>query len=128
MAFRDGRPFLVFGTPGGDIQPQAMLQVLLNVVDFGIELQTALEKDRVHSYSFPNSFWPHTYRPGALDIEPGLSEQVAADLSKRGHQVRRLTPWDRHRSSGVCAIQIGSEPGLLIGAADSRRESYAVGW
>lgn len=128
MAFRDGRPFLVFGTPGGDIQPQAMLQVLLNVVDFGIELQTALEKDRVHSYSFPNSFWPHTYRPGALDIEPGLSEHVAADLSSRGHRVRRLTHWDRHRSSGVCAIQVGTEPGLLIGAADNRRESYAVGW
>jgi gamma-glutamyltranspeptidase/glutathione hydrolase len=128
MVFRNGQPALVFGTPGGDLQPQAMLQVLLNVVDFGMELQTAIEAARVHTYSFPNSFWPHTYRPGALDAEPGVSEQVTADLAGRGHRVKRLTTWDRHRSSGVCAIQVGIEPGLLIGAADDRRESYAVGW
>jgi gamma-glutamyltranspeptidase / glutathione hydrolase len=128
LVLRDRRPYLVFGTPGGDLQPQAMLQVLLGVVEFGVELQTAIEMDRAHTYSFPNSFWPHGYREGAVDLEPGIQDAVAEDLKGRGHRVRRLTQWERHRTSGVCAIQVDIASKTLIGAADSRRASYAVGW
>ena len=128
MAFRGGRPFLAFGTPGGDYQPQAMLQVFSNVVDFGIDLQTAIEHERVISHGFPNSFWPHTYTPGLICLEPAHPNGVAQDLGRRGHRVERLTPWLRHQRTGVCAIQVDASTGVMTGAADSRRESYAVGW
>jgi gamma-glutamyltranspeptidase/glutathione hydrolase len=128
LVLRDKRPYLVFGTPGGDLQPQAMLQVLLGIVEFGIEPQTAVEAARAHTYSFPNSFWPHAYREGAADVEPGISDRVAEGLEERGHRVRRLTQWERHRGSGVCAIHVDAASKTLTGAADSRRASYAVGW
>ena len=128
MAFVDGKLFMAFGTPGGDTQPQTMLQVFANVATFGMDLQTAVEQDRAVSRSFPSSWWPHTYAPGAVSLEPGFGSAVAAGLDRLGHRVRFLTPWERHLSSGVCAVQVDPGSGALVGAADSRRESYAVGW
>ena len=63
LALRDGRLFMPFGTPGGDAQVQAMAQLFLNVVEFGMDPQQAIEAPRFVSMSFPNSFWPHAYRP-----------------------------------------------------------------
>jgi len=128
MVFEGDRLFLVFGTPGGDIQPQAMLQVLVNVIDFGVEVQTALEMDRAHTCSFPDSFWPHNSMPGHVGLEAGLVSKAANTLSLFGHDVQRLSPWERHQLSSVCAIQVRGDRSILIGAADNRRESYAVGW
>src|SRR5437879_11927614 len=68
MAFREGRLFMPFGTPGGDVQQQAMLQVFLNVTVFGMELQRAVEAPRIASRSFPDSFWPHAMAPGKVEI------------------------------------------------------------
>src|SRR5207249_243562 len=67
MAFTGGRLFMPFGTPGGDVQQQAMLQVFLNVTVFGMELQRAVEAPRVASRSFPDSFWPHAHAAGKLE-------------------------------------------------------------
>ena len=58
-----------FGTPGGDVQTQAMLQVLLNTTLWDMDLQTAVEMPRMASYSFPSSFWPHESLPGRLQVE-----------------------------------------------------------
>ena len=128
MVFHRGRPYMIFGTPGGDVQPQAMLQVFLNVVEFGMDLQSALEMERVATRSVPNSFWPHSYLPGLLSLEAGMPRRVADELSRLGHRVHFLTPWERHRLSSVCAILINRDLGLLSGGADNRRESYAAGW
>src|SRR3546814_10479526 len=64
MALRKGKPFLVFGSPGADVQIQAMLQVFLNVSVFGMDVQAAIEAPRFATYSFPASFAPHDYFPG----------------------------------------------------------------
>jgi gamma-glutamyltranspeptidase/glutathione hydrolase len=66
LALKDGRFFMAFGTPGGDIQTQSMLQVFLNVVEFGMTLQQAIESPRFGTFNFPNSFSPYDYKPGRL--------------------------------------------------------------
>ncbi|HYM68656.1 MAG TPA: gamma-glutamyltransferase family protein [bacterium] len=128
MVLRDGNVFMTLGTPGGDIQPQAMLQVLVNVIDFGMDLQTAVERERAATHSFPNSFWPHAYTPGLVCLDPGFPDGVVTRLADAGHRVQHLTQWERHRRTGVCAIRVDPTSRVLVGAADSRRESYAVGW
>src|SRR5262249_18628468 len=81
MALRDGRVFMPFGTPGGDVQQQAMLQVLLNILDFDMTPQAAVEAPRVATRSFPDSFWPHPDFPGRLDCERGVAPETRAALA-----------------------------------------------
>ncbi|MBI3969031.1 MAG: gamma-glutamyltransferase family protein [Chloroflexi bacterium] len=127
LALRDGKVFMPFGCPGGDAQTQAMLQVFLNVVEFDMDPQTAIEQPRAVSQSFPNSFWPHRYRPGILNVESGVPERVRDALAAKGHVVE---PWPMfvQAACGVCTIVAEPEQGVLIGGADPRRESYALGW
>ena len=66
LAMRDGKPLMPFGTPGGDVQPQSMVQLFLNVFEFGMDVQQAVEAPRFSTWSFPNSFWPHAYHPGLV--------------------------------------------------------------
>ena len=76
LALRDGQPWLAFGTPGGDQQDQWTLQFLLNVVDFGMDLQEALDAPTVHSTTSPGSFYPHLARPAAARVEGRISATV----------------------------------------------------
>jgi gamma-glutamyltranspeptidase/glutathione hydrolase len=126
MLVRDGRGVMPFGTPGGDVQSQAMLQVLLNLVVFGLDPQQAVEAPRFASQSFPDSFWPHRYFPGRLTLEARIPEATAAALDALGHRVARWAPWD-WRAGGVCLVRV-DEAGVRWGAADPRRDSYAVAW
>ncbi len=127
LALRDGRPFMVFGTPGGDVQPQAMLQAFLNIVLFGMDPQAAVEAPRFASYSFPDSFEPHSYYPGRLNIEGRISQETGAALSALGHQVHWWPHWV-WRAGAVCCIVADAATGVLHGGADPRRPSYALGW
>ena len=68
LAMRNGKPLMPFGTPGGDVQPQSMVQLFLNVVEFGMDVQQAVEAPRFSTWSFPNSFWPHAYHPGLVGV------------------------------------------------------------
>ncbi|MET0850963.1 MAG: gamma-glutamyltransferase [Candidatus Rokuibacteriota bacterium] len=126
MAFRDGRLYMPFGTPGGDVQQQAMLQVLINVTQHGMPPQQAVEAPRVASRSFPDSFWPHTYSPGVLDVEGRITQETRAALGDLGHTVREWPEWD-WRAGAVCAIVVGPD-GTLMGGADPRRGAHAIGW
>jgi gamma-glutamyltranspeptidase/glutathione hydrolase len=126
MALRDGKVFMAFGCPGEDAQPQGMVQVFSNVVDFGMNVQAAIEAPRAISWSFPRSFWPHDYRPGFLGVESRVAADVRDELRRRGHDVHDY-PDFTPAASGVCAITV-DERGTLAGGADPRRESLAVGW
>ena len=121
-----GRRVMPFGTPGGDVQTQAMLQVLLNVALFGMSTQDAVEAPRFATHSFPNSFEPHDYLPGRLTVEGRVPEAVTDELAARGHDVERLADWS-HRTAGMCAIQLDLETGIMEGGADPRRMSRAMG-
>lgn len=119
--------FLPFGTPGGDVQTQAMLQVLLNVFVFGQDVQSAIEAPRFATYSFPSSFAPFDYYPGRLAVEGRISEPVTAELARRGHQVHRWPDWI-WTAGAVCAILADRRRGVLEAGADPRRAAYALGW
>jgi gamma-glutamyltranspeptidase/glutathione hydrolase len=127
MAFRDGELFMPFGTPGGDMQPQAMLQTFVNVVDFGMDVQQAIETARFGTFSFPNSFWPHDYHPGLLNLEERIPRAVGEELARRGHDVQWWPEWTRI-AGNVCAIVVDGERGMLTAGADARAEAYALGW
>jgi gamma-glutamyltranspeptidase/glutathione hydrolase len=126
IAIKPGEYVMPFGTPGGDLQVQAMSQVFLNMAVFGMDPQCAVEQSRVYSYSFPDSFAPHAYYPGVLKIEDGLPEKTAQALADKGHKVE-LWPANEWSRTGVCVTIDDQKRGIKLGAADSRRMSYALG-
>ncbi len=126
MAFKDGKPWLPFGTPGGDMQTQAMVQLFLNIAEFGMDPQQAVEAPRVSTWSFPGSFWPHAYLPGLVGVEGRVDPGVVAELQRRGHNVDVWDDWSG-RVSDLCAIEMDRDRGILRAGADNRRESYAIG-
>ena len=127
MVFKDGRPFMVIGTPGGDVQCQAVLQVFLNLTVFGMDPQEAVEAPRFSTFSFPGSFAPHAYFPGLLRVEDRIETTVIEALVAKGHKVDLWPAW-AWKAGGVCTITIDRLQGVLSGGADPRRESYAIGW
>ena len=127
LAIKPGHWKMPFGTPGGDVQCQAMLQVFLNIVLFGMEPQRAIEEPRFASYSFPNSFEPHEYFPARLHLENRIAPATGEALAARGHDVR-WWPEMTWRAAAVCAIVADERRGTLAGGADPRRASYALGW
>jgi gamma-glutamyltranspeptidase/glutathione hydrolase len=127
LAFKDGKLFMAYGAPGGDAQPQAMVQVLVNVVDFDMNIQQAIEAPRLKSENFPNSFSPHVYNPGRLNVEARVPQKVLQSLREMGHDVNAYSEWARSCGS-VCAIVVDRERCLFMGGADPRRECYAIGY
>jgi gamma-glutamyltranspeptidase/glutathione hydrolase len=124
LALRDGQPWLAFGTPGGDQQDQWTLQFFLNVVDFGMDLQEALDAPTVHSTHFPGSFYPHESHPGAMRAESRIPAEVRDELQSRGHIVNVDGPW----SHGQVTCVAREPNGVLSGAASPRgRVAYVMG-
>jgi gamma-glutamyltranspeptidase/glutathione hydrolase len=126
MALKDGRLLMPFGTPGGDVQQQAMLQVFLNIVVFDMSPQEAVEAPRLATRSFPDSFWPHADFPGRLDAERRIPGDTRAALADLGHRVAEWPDWD-WRAGAVCAI-VARPDGVLLAGADPRRGAHAIGW
>ena len=127
MALRDGRPVFAFGTPGGDVQPQAMLQAFLNVTVFGMDPQSAVEAPRFVGRSFPDSFTPHNYYPGQLNLEGRIARETGGALASLGHGIE-WWPDRTSRAGGVCMLGVDAERGILEAGADPRRAAYALGW
>jgi len=125
MAFAGGKLLMPFGTPGGDVQQQAMLQVFLNTTVWGMPLQEAIEAPRVASRSFPDSFWPHVYTPGKLEAEARLPKATRDSLAALGHAVVEWPEWE-WRAGAVCAVKVGPE-GTRWAGADPRRGAHAIG-
>ena len=125
LAMKDGRPHMVFGTPGGDQQDQWTLQFFLNVVDFGMDLQEAIDAASFHTQHFPSSFYPHGAHAKRLVIEGRVPEQVRSALARLGHDVVVTDDW---ANGQVCAVRFDPDTGLIEGAASPRHMSaYAVG-
>jgi gamma-glutamyltranspeptidase/glutathione hydrolase len=127
MAIRPGGYVMPFGTPGGDVQVQAMLQTFFNIELFGMSLQQAIEAPRFATFSFPSSFEPHAAEPGRLMIEDLVDRAVGEQLAAMGHSVK----WWKDRSwraGSMCAVRHDIETGIRWGGADPRRPAYALGW
>jgi len=126
LATRDGEPHMVFGTPGGDGQDQWTVQFLLNVVDFGMNLQQAIDAPTVHSVHFPSSFYPRPAYPGRMVAEDRIAPDVLAELERRGHEIQKVDGWNNGK---VTAVQYDGARGVISGAASPRRNlGYALGW
>jgi gamma-glutamyltranspeptidase/glutathione hydrolase len=113
MVFRDGKPWLSFGVMGGDMQPQGHVQVLLNMLEFGMNVQDAGEAPRFRH--FPTD---------GLALESGIDTTVITELSRRGHSV----VWRPGIFGGYQAIQIDWERGVLLGGTDPRKDGAVAGW
>jgi gamma-glutamyltranspeptidase/glutathione hydrolase len=131
LVLRDGRPFMAFGTMGLDQQDQWTLQFFLNVVEFGMPLQEAIEAPKFSSKHFPSSIYPHTAEPGVLRVEGRVPYEVRRTLQGQGHQVVIQPDWIE---GYVVAVQVDPGRGVVYGGADPRGElstllpAYAIGW
>jgi gamma-glutamyltranspeptidase / glutathione hydrolase len=117
-----GAPVATVGCPGGDDQAQANLQIILNMLLFGMNPQQAVEAPRFATETLIDSFWPHPYKPGVLSVEPGIAEATRAELQELGHTIEPV---------GACgngAVVTRREPdsGVLSAGADPRRPTYAL--
>ena len=127
MAVREGRSVMPFGTPGGDVQVQAMVQTLINIEVFAMEPQAAIEAPRFATASFPNSFEPHNHYPGRLMLEGSIEQATGEALAEKGHDVQ-WWPAGEGKAGAMCLVRRDIESGILTGAADYRRACYALGW
>ena len=132
MVFQQGTPSstrqlaLVCGTPGADTQVQTNLQVITHVLDFGMTVAEAVEAPRWRSAHSPTeSNFPHVCE-NELHVENRFPAEVRAELEKRGHRLNVLDAWGA--SGSEVMIRVDSDTGALHGAADPRRDGYAVGW
>ncbi len=125
LVMKEGKPLMILGSPGGDDQCMRTLQTFLNVVEFGMNVQQAIEAPRWASQSFPASPFPHTMYPGAMSIEDRVPAAVRDVLSKRGHKVRVNGPWTLG-SNGAIAVDFRT--GVLDAGADPRVDAYALAW
>jgi gamma-glutamyltranspeptidase / glutathione hydrolase len=124
LALKDGKPYIVFGTPGADTQPQTQLQFFLNVVEFGMTVQQALEQPSVISNSFRDSYYPHRVL-GKLLTPAMLAQNVRDGLAAKGHQ---LDVRDVRGVGSVKAIMIHPRTGVLMGGVSPTGDSYVMAW
>jgi gamma-glutamyltranspeptidase/glutathione hydrolase len=127
LVMKDGHVVMAYGTPGLDVQPQAMIQLLVNLIDYGMDVQEAIEAPRIATYSFPASTHPHPYNPGLLQIEGRIPPGVRDQLAAMGHRVE-VWPAYAPQAGALCVIRRNRDEGTLAGGADPRRLAYAVGW
>jgi gamma-glutamyltranspeptidase/glutathione hydrolase len=120
---KDGKPYLAMSTPGGDNQDQAMLQVLLNIVEFGMTPQEAVESPRFQTEHFYSSFSNHEFVPGKVNIEGRMPRRTIEALMALGHRVNISGEW----SNGSAPTVIQFMNGVLNGAADPRRSRFIFG-
>ncbi len=125
LAFRDGRPWLAFGSPGIDCQDQWPLVFFLAHTHFGLDLQEAIDAPSFNTLHFPDSFYPRHASPGRVVVEGRLEPAVVAGLRDRGHRVDIAGDWTLGR---MCVAGRDPVTGQLMAAANPRgRQGYAVG-
>lgn len=125
LAFKDGMPWMPFGTPGGDAQCQSTLQFFLNIAVFGLTPQRAVEAPRFLTWSFPNSFWPHRYEPGRLDLEGRISHKIGEELGALGHDVKWVGEYDI-TVGDVCGILLDPGTRTVQATSDVRGDACAI--
>jgi gamma-glutamyltranspeptidase/glutathione hydrolase len=126
LVLKDGQPFAALSTPGGDNQDQALTQVLLNVIEFGMNPQEAVEAPRFETAHFVSSFADHRFSPGSLSLEKRFGEQTIGEMKKRGHKVdvnENFSP-----TSAPTIVIYDPKSKLIQAGADVRRGRYAIGW
>ena len=125
LVTNNGEPYAILGSPGGDDQVMRTMQTLVNLVDFGMNIQQAIEAPRWSTRSFPASPFPHTMRPGDMSVEARITEATRQALRARGHKLRVVPAWSLGSNAGIV---IDPATGVLSAGADPRVEAYAWAW
>jgi gamma-glutamyltranspeptidase/glutathione hydrolase len=123
LVLKDGKTWLAMSTPGGDNQDQAMLQVLLNLIEFGMTAQEAAEAPRFQTEHFYSSFAGHEFTPGRVHLESRIPAEAGRALEAKGHLITMRPAW----SNGSAPTLIKMENGVLEGGADPRRSRFIFG-
>ena len=126
LALRERKPWLAFSTPGGDAQDQTLLQVFLNVVEFGMNPQEAVEAPRFNSRAMYSSFDDHSDEPLVLEIEQRVPAPVLEQLRARGHKI--IVQGDWRNSCAPTIVEYNPVTGVAQAGADLRGHRVAVGW
>ena len=122
---KDGKPWMSYGVMGGDMQPQGHVQVLINMIDFGMNVQEAGDAARVqHFGSQTPTGLPMDRGGGTVGLELGFSQAAIEELVRRGHRVRHSAG----SFGGYQGIRIDQEHGVLLGGSDPRKDGCAVGY
>jgi len=125
LIMKDGQPYGILGSPGGDDQIMRTMQTLINMVDFGMNIQQAIESPRWSSRAFPASPFPHTMYPGDMAVESRIPEATRQALIAKGHNLRVTPPWSLGSNGGIV---IDAATGVLSAGADPRVDAYAWAW
>jgi len=124
MALKDGRPYLAFAVQGGDTQDQNLLQFFLNVVEFGMNVQEAVEAPNINSFQMRSSFGAHESRPGSIEINESTPPWVRDELKKMGYKIRAAA-----KTSGpINAIYFDREHGTMWGGSSDYGDDYGIAW
>lgn len=126
LATKNGGPWLAFSTPGGDSQDQTLLQIFLNMLEFGMNPQEALEAPRFNSEAMFSSFDNHGDQPLVLEVEKRIPEGVLEQLRTRGHHLVVQSDWDNPTAATL--VEYDSETGAVRAGADVRGHRYALAW
>ena len=123
FALKDGRPWMAFGTPGGEQQDQWSLTFFVRMVHHGLTIQQAIDVPSFHTEHWPSSFWPRVARPGKLVLEGRFTDDVREDLAQRGHLAEKGEDWSEGRLS---AARIEGQQ-MFAGANPRGMQGYAMG-
>jgi gamma-glutamyltranspeptidase / glutathione hydrolase len=123
FALRDGKPWMAFGTPGGEQQDQWSPVMFLRMVHHNMNIQEAIDAPSFHTEHWPSSFWPRAARPGKVVLEGRYADAVLEDLRRRGHKAEKGEDWSEGRLSGA-RIEAGQ---FRAGANPRGMQGYAVG-
>jgi gamma-glutamyltranspeptidase/glutathione hydrolase len=122
LIMKDGEPYAILGSPGGDDQVMRTMQTLINMIDFGMNIQQAIEAPRWSSESFPASPFPHTMYPGDLAVESRITQTTRDALIAKGHKLRVTPAWSLGSNGGIV---LDVSTGVLSAGADPRVDAYA---
>jgi gamma-glutamyltranspeptidase / glutathione hydrolase len=124
LAMKDGLPWMAFSVQGGDSQDQNLLQCFLDIVEFGMTPQQAVEAPNMNSFQMRNSFQDHSPQPGRMLIASSSSQALRAELQKMGYTLQFA-----ERTSGpITAIWFDRKHGTMWGAASNHGEDYGIAW
>jgi gamma-glutamyltranspeptidase / glutathione hydrolase len=126
LVMKDGKPLLAMSTPGGDNQDQSLVQVLLNIIEFEMNVQEAVEAPRFQTLHLISSFDDHRFNPGILKIEDRVDKDILSALSSLGHKVEAVSAWAN--ASAPTVVMLRPDSGVIEAGADPRRGRYAIAW
>jgi gamma-glutamyltranspeptidase/glutathione hydrolase len=124
LALKDGKPYLAFAVQGGDSQDQNLLQFFLNVVEFGMTVQEAVEAPNINSFQMRSSFGNHEIRPGRMLLAESMPSWIRAELRRMGYELT----FEERTSGPINAIMFDAKHGTMWGGSSNHGEDYGIAW